>query len=333
MSIVWIEGFDLYNGNNANTLGLRSRWSSSYITDKQLVLGRFGGQALRVPNVGGIENCYSNLPSSYSTYTIGVAFQCSQLNNAIIEMSNSGSIQHTLFLNSSGKLEIKRGTRTGTVVGTSSSIFAVDTWYYAEMTIVVSATVGVANLDVDGVNEINGTGLNTGTTSINRIECCEDAPTCDFDDMYFADDTTKRGPLRIEVLHPSSDYSITGYTPDTGSTNWDRVDDTASDGDTTYIQASSASDIALFTMDDLSATPDGAIAAVELVNVSRRTDAGSRSISNTYDSGGTTGDGSITALGSTYAWYRDLYLTDPNTSSAWTAAGVNALKAGVKVKV
>jgi hypothetical protein len=35
----------------------------------------------------------------------------------------------------------------------------------------------------------------------------------------------------------------------------------------------------------------------------------------------------------TYSAISDIYLTDPDTATAWTISGVNAVKAGIKIKV
>jgi hypothetical protein len=63
----------------------------------------------------------------------------------------------------------------------------------------------------------------------------------------------------------------------------------------------------------------------------KKTDNGTHNITNQCKSGATDSAGTSTTPGVAYAYLADIYSTDPNTSAAWSASGVNAAKIGLKV--
>ena len=79
--------------------------------------------------------------------------------------TSSGGIA-TLELNTNGTLTAKNGSSTGTVVGTSSTALSANTWYRIDFKVVVSATVGIIEVRVNGSVVISAINQNTGTTAI-----------------------------------------------------------------------------------------------------------------------------------------------------------------------
>lgn len=102
------------------------------------------------------------------------------------------------------------------------------------------------------------------------------------------------------------------------------------DGDTSVTSSATVNNVDLFTMNDLPTTPNSILGVIPRI-AARKTDAGSRSFAPVIKSGATTNVGTATAMSSSYVYHTVLHTVDPNTSSAWTAAAVNALEAGYKI--
>lgn len=104
-------------------------------------------------------------------------------------------------------------------------------------------------------------------------------------------------------------------------------------GDFSYVDSSTVSNEDLYGMTALSSTP-ATIYSVSVSVMLKDTTAGSRTVSVNTKSGGTDSTGSLTAVtpGTSYGWSTSYWLVDPNTSSAWTAANLNAALAGYKIQ-
>src|SRR3981189_3205610 len=100
------------------------------------------------------------------------------------------------------------------------------------------------------------------------------------------------------------------------------------DSDTSYNSDSTSGHIDDFTHGTLSAV--SSIDAVALTVWARKDDAGARSIKNVILSTGTELDGASNSLGTSYAGFTDLYLTDPHTSAAWLKANWDSATFGYK---
>ena len=89
-----------------------------------------------------------------------------------VSSSTGGSIAWVRFSNSaSPKVEVVNVILSTTYTGTNT--FSASTWYKIKMRVVVSATVGIIQVWVDAgagyVLEINQSGINTGSSAINRL--------------------------------------------------------------------------------------------------------------------------------------------------------------------
>lgn len=101
------------------------------------------------------------------------------------------------------------------------------------------------------------------------------------------------------------------------------------DGDSSYLSDSTLNDISRFTFPAIAAST---IKTVIVWASARKDDGGFRAIQASVKSGATTAtSGTDVPLGSNYAQLAMLLPTDPNTSTAWTASGVNGAEFGVKL--
>jgi hypothetical protein len=354
MSIFKLEGFDMYNGTNSST-GLQSRWttgasaSNANVTGYSLVAGRWGGQGLRYassPNFGqaqaltfpGTANLsvgfYFRLDAAATVaptfplmFMTGLAFQCA------LGYDTVGTLNFYRTPNNS----------SGTIVAsTTPGILTLGVWNHFLLTIAMgTVSTGAVNLYMNnnptpvlsaaGVNILNSTGSNLldsiqygAGRNDNRLG------TFTIDDLFAEDTINNRGERRVETLRPASDSSVI-WTPNSGLTNFSRVNEVLVDGDTSYVQASSVGDRDLYGISPLSSTP-AIIDALGLVSFGLKTDATIRTIYNSLRSGGVDSDGAALNLAATYLRMdRALLLTNPNGGGAWDAAAVNALLIGPKV--
>lgn len=341
MAVVMVDGFDLYNGTGTNT-GIQAKWASP--GSASLVSGRFTGQALRVVNSTTIQRSFT--ATANLTAGFAIRFNSIPTVNTIfghLAFKSGGTFQCGLALRLNASLEAFRlsSSQAGTSLGASSvSLIAAATWYYLEVEVVISTTVGRITAYLGGVQVINVTGVNTanagvGTTADTILFILDNGSTgltsFDVDDLYLLDAATKLGERRVETLYPTSDVAQ-GWTRSTGATNYTLVDEATANGDTDYVQASAVNDLDTYGFGNLTGTP-ATIDAVQLAAFAEKTDATSRSIALQAISGATTSDGSNFSLAASYGKFERLMLTDPNGSIAWTAANVNALTGGPKVTV
>lgn len=347
MTILLTEGFDMYNGIGPNT-GLQARWNLTTTSNVSMQAGRFGGQCLRIVNTG-----FGTMPNATAAFAsgasicVGMGFKVDSVPvNALNSFSlmlfdAAGGVQIGLLLNTDGSIGVYRATATnsGVLLGTTPiNTILSNTWHYLELGVTISTSAGVVNLNVDGASKLALTGQNTQNSANANAGQLRLAPTnggqasamgYQFDDLYIIDSATPIGERRIETLRAASDISKT-WTPDTGTTNFSRVNETLVDGDTSYVQGTSIGDRDLYAIGTLSSTP-ASIDAVNIVSFAEKTDALTRQIFNSVQSAGTDSDGPAINLAGSYGRFDRIIPLDPHGGGAWTASRVNGLFIGPKV--
>jgi len=338
MSLEFIDGFDHYN----NTTNLGRKWDTD--SHANFTGGRFGGNA--VADIGASNSKIALTQGQLSavvTRVMGFAYRASSLSytGPVWTFMDASSEQCSLRL-STNTLTFNRGS---TVLGTSPTVLVTGTWYYIE----VKATIGSAGafeVRVDGVTKISGTGntQSTGNTSTNGIQLSVgdfSGFSYTIDDVYILNSSgstnnTFLGDCRVLTTLPNADNTSSPstnltWTPNSGTTHYTQVDDTPSpDDDTTYVSSATPGQIDTYKFPAIS--PTGPIAGIQAVLTARKDDAAARTISAEYrSSGGTNFDGSsVFSLTTSYLMDRQIWETDPATSTAWTAAGVNGGEFGEK---
>ena len=99
-----------------------------------------------------------------------------------------------------------------------------------------------------------------------------------------------------------------------------------------YVYSSTVGNEDLYNFNNLSVIPT-TIYAVQMKAWAAKSDTGTRTFSLRINSSGVDNGGSLVGqgLGTTYQWYQSMFPVDPNTSAAWTGAGLNAATAGFRV--
>jgi hypothetical protein len=249
----------------------------------------------------------------------------------------SGTAVLTLQMMLTGLLRLASGS--GSLTGTKNVCDG--QWHWIEFKADCTTSTIPARLVIDGFNDINGSiTLGTVPTDLGNVQISSttnQSATVFIDDLIFYDDETGSqtgelistsafplGAKRIETLRPTGAGTNTNWTPDSGS-NYARVNETAPDGDTSYV-ASAASGIrdSYATGDMIGTTP-----LCTVVNLyARNSDVGNISLQGLTYSGSSYGLGDGKSLGNAYVTRQFPIYRDPNTSAAWTVAGINAAEFG-----
>lgn len=247
------------------------------------------------------------------------------------------------FLNSGGteNCSVRMATdgfvrchRTGTVLATSGSTLAADTWHWIRIRVTAREAASAGRLEVflNGVALAfadTGAGVDTRATAIDdwaSVELTAPNGTVYFDD-YVQGTSIPTGIRYIQMLRPTSDASPVNGTPSAGTDRFATIDeDPVSILD--YNEIAVAGDEDRLGLGNLGFTP----LSVDAVRVlAHMTGEGTIVQGRTLvESGGSTTFGANRALatGGTYQVVGDVYLTDPNGGGAWTGAAVDALIAG-----
>lgn len=342
MTVVWVDGFDLYDGTNA-LVGHRyaDPNTGSYSVNRT---GRFtGSKAVQMPTGTGTSQRLTVPVSSGDNWAVGIAVN--PQGSASLSGITSGGDGFILFLNGTtviakmgikadGSLVCGRGDFTTNIIGAASAagILTVGSFAFIEVEFTRHASAGVFKVYVNGVLLISNTGANTGASSIDNIAIQNpsggDGVT--IDDFYVASGATHLGECRVQTLVPSADTATKQWTASTGTNHAALVDEIPSNGDSDYISDGTVGNKDLFDLADLSDSPAN-VYAVQPLMVARKDDATTREIRTNTKNGATTTNGTTRAMGSSYRlWADTLMLTNPDTAASWTPSDINAMQLGVE---
>ncbi len=242
-----------------------------------------------------------------------------------------------------------------TVIGQSPpNAFSPYLWNYIEVMFDIAASAGTFAVQVNGVTVVSGTGqTNYPATLPDGNPARTDASGFRFrvasatiagasyaaaiDDFYLCDTTTGPGSYpcntflgdtAVRTLYPTANSSVQ-WTP-FANTNYEEVNASQFDGDSTYNYASAAGDTDLFTFGSLP-TSVSAVYAVQTTGAYRKQDAGANTIIQEISSSGTTASGSSHVLSLGYGYYTDLFVVDPHTGTTFSPTAVNALVGGYEL--
>lgn len=229
----------------------------------------------------------------------------------------------------------------GVVIATSANnAWAGGGWLYVEVGSIIDSTTGSVEVRVDGktVLTYSGNTQKTANAWMDNIYVRATNSGVSLDDFYYCDSTsdpganphnTFLGDCRVATLFTVGGAGTTQWSPSPNTNaNWQNVEETSMDSDTTYNYTSTAGDEDLY---NFQALPTGIplIYGVQVVGAWRKDDAGARQGKQALRSGTTEVYGSTFSLPDTsYSYFSDIYILDPNTTADWTVSAVNALSAG-----
>lgn len=126
--------------------------------------------------------------------------------------------------------------------------------------------------------------------------------------------------MATQDRNPTGDGASVQWTPSTGSTHWNLVDEVTANDDTDYVSATTANIKDLFTFSAFSITSDDITSVKVILRV--RTLTGTRTPSAILRVNGTNYLTSLGSIGVTWTTITTTWSTNPDTSLAWTEADV-----------
>lgn len=282
---------------------------------------------------------------SHATLIVGFAFRFAGIGSSstvFAALMDAGSVQVDVRANADGTLSV---TRNGTTLSTTAVALSANIYYYIEFKATIHDTTGSYDLRVDGVSVTSGTNVDTKNTSnatanglrLGSTNSLVGASNWDFDDLYICDGAGATnndflGDVRVDAYLPNGNGNSSQLVGSDGNStdNYLLVDESSQNGDTDYVASATVSEKDTYAFANMAHTPSS-IFGVQINIIAKKDDAGTRSIQSVIRSGGSDTDGTSRALATSYADYRQIAETDPNTAAAWTSSGFNAAEFGTKV--
>jgi hypothetical protein len=318
----------------------RKGWDFGSLLDVSASYKRFEGQGIRITNSHYFYEASYILGESLSTVYFGAAVKKEEdgvpninTNDAslIFVSDEEDNYQVRLFANGAYGVSAYRGTST--LLGSSSGGEIPNLqWFYLEMKVVISATVGEVLVRINGEVVLNLTNQNTknGTDYIRRVAfgaIVEDL-TVYFDDVY-ADDSKFHGDCRVAPFWPDSD-GYTDFIALGAGSHYLEVDETPQpDEDTSYNEGLAEGDKDSYGV-NISGI-DGSIKGVQLCTAERKTGTQTVKTKPLVKTGGGDYLGEEKTLGTEYGINKHIWEVNPNTSNPWTPAELDAAEFGVEV--
>lgn len=336
MTLRHMEGFDSYTGA---TGALQTRGYITAGTDMAIAAtGRNGGNALRFTDSSNLTKI---IGGTAAHIVAGFATLRSALFNgsALCKFIENGVAIHvSIYPGTDGVLRVYRADG-GTLLATASHAMVVGTYYFVEVDLTVHDTTGAVDVWVNGELWASASGVDTkngGTGYIDAMSFhhANGNNQTSVDDWYIldtagADNNARLGDCKVEVLHPTGAGATTDWTPSAGS-NWQDVDEAATNGDTDYVSSATPGDVDTYAYGNL-ATGAGVVFAVQHLLSIRKDDAGARTARPLSRVGGTDYPGVTRAVFDTYTYDVQIEEENPDTAAPWTIADVNGAEFGVEL--
>jgi len=329
MACLLLESFDTYATGNYT-----GKWQSMAGTIG--AYGREGTNGLTHTTESFIQKTISNK----QTLIVGIAIKLDTTKDwNLLEFRDGTTVQLGLYTDASNQIIIKRGTTT---LENTSYAIPTNTWIYLEFKGTIDNSAGSYELRINGVTEASDSGIDTqqtgnayATSVVFRFSGIG-ASNHYLDDIYIFDDEGSFcnnfvGDVYVEAIFPNAD----GYTntwvafPGSGD-NYEEVDETDPDSDTTFVATSGVGFIDSYAFSNLVST-SGSIYTVQVNLWARKDDAGSRTLNAiTRPTTVTYSGAEPISLGNTYQYSLHHFDYNPETAGNWTIAQINAAEFGIK---
>lgn len=338
-NVVFMDGFDMYDGANNNTTrpGLHSKWIIAAGSGLYFSAGRYGGQSVHLG-----ATSFSNRIRGYfvdnlflQSSTLAFAFLCDNIadmegNNRFFALMHNQGEQFSMSISNIGEVRLHRGS---TVVASSvPNLVRTNDWHYFELEYVGNTSVGRATLFMDGTEIVSFNGNTQAQVSygFNGIQLYG-TNGCSYwvDDLYVIDEAIRIGERRIETLRPNGDLAGNMFTPNLGTAGFSVLNDTIVSADN-FVSATTLGAQDMYNFSNLSTNPN-TIDAVQLSVWGSKTDAETREIATLLKSGSVTTTSQNYNLPTNHLNMNRIEQVEPETGSPWTTTTVNALQAGFRI--
>lgn len=279
------------------------------------------------------------------TLTLGCAYRYSSSvsQQAVIAfVSDGGAAHHGSLQWQANTLFWQRGVPGWTTTNTLTTwpaVFVDGTWYYIEVSVKLSDTVGTTALRINGALITPTSGAQSGLDTKNggsktvfdtvRLLGGSSA-NIKVDDLYVTNDLTVLGDIAVSTLLPNGNGSTSQWAGSDGNStdNYLLVDEAGTPDQGDYVSSNTAGQQDLYTMTDLPAGL-GTVRAVYHAAHAIKTDSGSRQL-KLAQRGAATNVGPAMPLTTSFVNVGWGLTTNPETGAAFTRAEVNALQSGVE---
>jgi len=340
MSLLFFDGFDGYDSGgdltnfggwySANTGAISLLNASPRIGSSKYI--HFAGDSNNSAQIAFDNDQAGN------TIVKGFAFRLTTRSDAsnpfihILDSSNTTQLQ--LYINTYNKLVAINPT-TGTLV-TGTTTLAYNVWYFLELRIKVASSGGIYDCKLDGTTEFTFTG-NTqaqATNSVKIMRFNSYAIYYDIDDLYIlntlgSSNNTYLGDIRCLQL-PLVGDTTAGFTRNTGTANYQVVDDPlgAPDDTTTYVSAATSGTRDECTLTDVSGT--NSIFGVKVNTRAQKDTVNAKSFKHGIKTGANQQHATV-SLSVGYTNYQNIYETSDGAGTAWTPTTLNAAVSTIEV--
>jgi len=339
MGFVFVDGFDHYTG-------LPGKWTSATANlGIGPSYGRFSTNGLRCQDWN--QRLTKTVPTQ-TTYYVGAAlyfpsqgYSLARVILAFHEGATGGSVHVALDRGADGKLVVRMGHEwpgSGTVLGTSVSVYPLAEWHYIEMmTTIGDSPNGAVTVKVDGVDWITVTGADTRNGQNGNIttvqffgaQSTQNPQYVYIDDVYIHD-SAFQGDCRIIYRAPEAAGAHSEWTPSTGD-NFECVNE-AAPATADYVETDVLDEIDTYEMTDIDETA-GTVLAVVGNYYCQKTDAGARQIAMATELPSSPSEHLVSdgqAVPSSWGYLQFIQETKPG-GGAWTVQDTKDAEMGMKL--
>jgi len=200
--------------------------------------------------------------------------------------------------------------------------------------VVIDDASGTIEWKVDGNADTSYSGdtkPGTGST-ISYVEFFAADPGISGYNTFYVDDFVMGtggwpGDYRWVAVVPNADTGQKDFTPSTGTDNYDLVNDVPPN-DTEYVYTDTSGHKDLYDLADYSPASNETIKCVMQWVRAKKDAAETALLRPLLKSGTTESAGSSNPLTTSWEYYWEIYTEDPDTSSEWDEAGIDALQIG-----
>ncbi len=350
MALLDIEGFD---GVSTEAQLQRIRHCENFTTTINTTGDPFGGGRWDTTPAGYcvLKPGVDTGPTAAITRLIG-GMLCRITNTdagELFRLSGPNTTHCTIELGTAGEFRLYNGASTfldSAVYPYPRPYMKRNAWHWVEFDITcANSPTGAATIWLDGVQAASWTSVDTFNGITTGILGAEFYTSSDHNLQYAAcylmdtngtANNSRLGPFHVETITPNGDGGTTDFTPLSGLTNYEMIDDPTPDDATTYVSSSTLNHTDYYTYTNLS-TGAGTgnfdtVAGVRVVSTIRKPSAGDRLIRAAISSGLSTGESVPDGVPIDWFASRSMFEQDPDTATAWTVSGINAAEFGITIE-
>ena len=221
-----------------------------------------------------------------------------------------------------------------TLVASGTHALTNNTAYHIQVHVKINDATGVIEVKLDNNSEASFSGdtkpgADTLVTSYQWLASTQSY----FDNMILNDingsiDNTWPDVVRFRALTPTGPgFYVNNWSRNTGSTNWEAVDEIPNDGDTTYVFTTTANIYESFSMSDQSLVNANYMALITSVLAKKDSGTVKIALGIRDDDNNTNYWGANSNLGTSYGVIEERRTVDPSTGVSWTSTGINSTQA------